>query len=452
MKKLFGLLLCLCILMGMMTVLAEDTTITVTYNPNYEGGRVTTSTVTGPLTSVTKKIERYGYQLAGWYHDADCLDPVDEEYPVTEDATIYADWEPWSKNVKEMYDNYISEITLANDLALRPHVYTSDSFSEYDLTFSTILTERTALASYFPIDGSRIQSQIEELQLLREELVLLGEEDEGTLYIWGDNMPCASDLTSEDYYLTWTNEGFRPFLVPYYTQDKANAKGNIIVIAGGGYTSRCNFYEGYNVAEFFQSQGYNAYVLQRRVAPFTPDDAQMDLQRSVRYLRYNAEKLGIGATDKIAAIGFSGGSRTVSSAVNKYYGDVQPNVLYPDYIPDAVDAVNSDLQVMLLIYGVDMLDTDNPNIPACFMVTGDKDEYGSAANSAQLFLQLNERCVSAELHIIADCTHGFGLADGRTSPTQKTGSINGAKEWPDLAITFLDVKLGHLPRTNEVGK
>ncbi len=452
MKKLFGLLLCLCILMGMMTALAEDATVTLTYNPNYEGAKVTTRDVPVPLTSTSVSLDRYGYTMTGWFHDADCTKPVNEENPVMAEATIYAGWEAWTEDVKAKYDNYISEMTIANDLALRPHVYTKESFSAYDTMFSTIQQERTAIPAYFPITGDTIQAQINELRVLRENLVLVGEEDEGTLYIWGENMPYSPDIASEDYYLTWTNEGFRPFLVPYYTENKANPKGNIIVIAGGGYTSRCNYYEGYNVAEFFQSQGYNAFVLQRRVAPFAPDDAQMDLQRSIRYLRYNAEALGIGATDKIAAIGFSGGSRTVISAVNKYYGDVQPTVLYPEYTPDAVDTVNSDLQAMLLIYGVEVLDTENPNIPPCFMAVGEKDDNNYAARSANLFLQLNERGVSTELHIIADCVHGFGLADGHTGPLQKIGSINGAKEWPELAVTFLDVKLGHLPRTNEVGK
>ncbi len=452
MKKLFGLLLCLCILMGMMTALAETATVTLTYNPNYEGAKVTTRDVPVPLTSTSVSLDRYGYTMTGWFHDADCTKPVNEENPVTAEATIYAGWEAWSEDVKAKYDNYISEMTLANDLALRPHVYTKESFSAYDTMFSTIQQERTAIPAYFPITGDTIQAQINELRVLRENLVLVGEEDEGTLYIWGDNMPQSSDVATYDYYMTYTNEGFRPFLAPYYAEDKANAKGNIIVIAGGGYDFRCNYYEGYNIAEFFQSKGYNAFVLQRRVAPFTPEDSQLDLQRSIRYLRYNAEKLGIGATDKMVAIGFSGGGENIMGAVNDFYGNVLPTVLYPDYIPDEVDAINSDLQAMLLVYGVEPLDTENPNIPPCFMVVGQEDNYDYEDPSAELFIALNQRGVSTELHIFADCVHGFGLADGHSSPLQKTGSINGTQEWPELAITFLDVKLGYLPRINEVGK
>ena len=63
----------------------------------------------------------------------------------------------------------------------------------------------------------------------------------------------------------------KPFLVPYLVEDQLAAKGNMIVIAGGGYSSRGNAMEGYPIAEAFQDLGYNAYVLQRRVAPYSQE-------------------------------------------------------------------------------------------------------------------------------------------------------------------------------------
>ena len=50
----------------------------------------------------------------------------------------------------------------------------------------------------------------------------------------------------------------KPFLVPYLVEDQLAAKGNMIVIAGGGYSSRGNAMEGYPIAEAFQDLGYNA--------------------------------------------------------------------------------------------------------------------------------------------------------------------------------------------------
>ena len=74
----------------------------------------------------------------------------------------------------------------------------------------------------------------------------------------------------------YDNEGFRPFLNPYLLRDQGKVKGNVIIIAGGGSTHRNNVVEGYPVAEFFNKNGYNAFVLQRRVNPY----AAVDQQRS----------------------------------------------------------------------------------------------------------------------------------------------------------------------------
>ena len=52
-------------------------------------------------------------------------------------------------------------------------------------------------------------------------------------------------------------------LTPYLVEDK-NAPV-VIVCPGGGYRMVAAFIEGHPVAEFFQSQGYNAFVLRYHV-------------------------------------------------------------------------------------------------------------------------------------------------------------------------------------------
>lgn len=95
-------------------------------------------------------------------------------------------------------------------------------------------------------------------------------------------------------------------------------KGNVIIIAGGGSTHRNNVVEGYPVAEFFNKNGYNAFVLQRRVNPYAAVDQQLDLARAIRYIRHNASEKHIGKTDIMIAVGFrrrhecnAGGGRPV---------------------------------------------------------------------------------------------------------------------------------------------
>ena len=129
----------------------------------------------------------------------------------------------------------------------------------------------------YDICSDIVQEQLVELKALREGLVQTAETlDASVYYIWGEDM--ATYAEPDDYYLTYTNEGFRPFLVPYLVEDQSTVRGNIIVIAGGGYMMRCNLYEGYNIAEYYRDNGYNAFVLQRRIEPFSRTDAHLDLQ------------------------------------------------------------------------------------------------------------------------------------------------------------------------------
>ena len=76
----------------------------------------------------------------------------------------------------------------------------------------------------------------------------------------------------------------------------------MIIIAGGGSTHRNNVVEGYPVAEYFNQQGYNAFVLQRRVNPYAAVDQQLDLARAIRFLRANASTKNIGKTDIVMAV------------------------------------------------------------------------------------------------------------------------------------------------------
>lgn len=256
--------------------------------------------------------------------------------------------------------------------------------------------------------------------------------------IWGEDMATTDASAIEFMPSSWDNEDFTPFLVPYLLEDQSAVKGNLIAIAGGGYTQRNNTLEGYPIAEAFNALGYNCYVLQRRVAPYAPADAWLDLQRAIRYLRYNADALGIGGTDCMLAAGFSGGGGTVSGTVATLYGDVQPTLYDADYRTDAVDAVSADLDVACVIYGpmYDLTEaaggfsgwhTENPNLPAVFLATGYADQTVSPGLSVTLAEELESR-TTVELHVFADALHGFGLGL----------ETNAAPYWIPMADQFAD--------------
>lgn len=268
---------------------------------------------------------------------------------------------------------------------------------------------------------------------------------DGVWFLWGDSAGPVVDgesYTEEEFDAAKQDAyGFKPFIIKYLLDDPTTAKGNIIMISGGAMTQRSNPAEGYPAAEIFREMGYNTFLLQRRVAPYTPINIYMDMQRAVRMVRYTAQQEGWGGQDMIAACGFSGGGATILGAVRNCYGDMSPTVYDTDYTPDAIDAVNSDLDVAMILYGsynedgTDSYVGDNPNLPAFYICHGMEDPIIPVTNAQELYDLVNGT-VPAELYLVDGAKHGFG-------PGHSATAAEGCKLWPAQADTFMQANKGH---------
>ena len=215
----------------------------------------------------------------------------------------------------------------------------------------------------------------------------------------------------------------------------------MIIIAGGGSTHRNNVVEGYPVAEFFNKNGYNAFVLQRRVNPYAAVDQQLDLARAIRYIRHNASEKHIGKTDIMIAVGFSAGGMNVMQVVADQFGTTNtPDKVYPSYVCDAVDHESADLNVAIPIYGLFVTGlnfTKNPNLPPVFGVVGQKDGL-----SAMMLPSLPE-CANIftdfSFYLAPDAPHGVGLGTGTKGYVDYYTQI---AQWPDMAVNFIESRLG----------
>ena len=255
----------------------------------------------------------------------------------------------------------------------------------------------------------------------KQQLVPFAEE---VLYIWGDNnMPTTTKDVQKGFTKTsYDNSDFKPFLIPMLVADQSTAKGNLIVLSGGGNETRSNPNEAYKVAPAFVKLGYNCFILQRRVAPYNNDDIVMDLQRAIRYMKDYAKKNNLGAQDVMAATGFSGGAGNICTLLEKYYGDITPDKFDKSYKCDAIDAINSDLDIALPIYSGRKLTTENPKMPHIFTAVGEDDGLGNRVPGQgcwDMYTQMktDERYanVSPELHIYGQNGHGFGAGNAGTS-------------------------------------
>ena len=308
----------------------------------------------------------------------------------------------------------------------------------------------------------------------REALVQAQPLNDSIWYIWGDDIATIETDTSalEFTVSSYDNADFIPFLTPYVLEDQATVKGNLIIVAGGGYSERNNAGEGWPIAARFNALGFNCYVLQRRVAPYAAEDIWMDLQRAIRYIRYHAEDYGLGGMNCMAAVGFSGGGGTICGQIYNLYGEIQPTKYDQDYVPDEVDQVNADLDVALIMYGasangnlgvidetialyadyaaddllpvmeVEGLDagsyaTDNPNPPAMFFGVGENDTL--IGHNNHYMADAFRGKVLVEEHTFAKVGHGFGVGSEE----------NNTQYWIDMAAHFMTMATGTVEKTVE---
>lgn len=413
MKKVFSLVLCLLTLSITMAAHAEgNAKITLHYMMDGYADEIIETSIG---TKVSKAIRNhdfqrvsrtpYGYDFDAWYYDEAFTETYGKQDKVSGDLELYAHWQPWEGERAALLHDWMAEMDICKTLLNDKPMYTEESFEPFmkymNKTWSAI--------------GNASRGNIEKMQRMRASLVPVCERDEVVWDIWGEQVP-SEDTTGYSFYLLQDTEDFRPLLTVFMLKDQSQVKGNIIICSGGAFTYRGNSGEGYATAEHMNALGYNCYVLQYRLRPYDSLDAYLDLQRAIRYLRFHAEDKGIGAIENIATIGYSAGGFVVANQMATCYGDVQPSVFYPDYVPDEIDAMNSDVKVCAPIYSMNadlaktILEGGNQHLPAMFIAVGNKDATVSCEGVVKGFLSLS-KATDAELHVYDGAPHGFGMSD-----------------------------------------
>ena len=97
----------------------------------------------------------------------------------------------------------------------------------------------------------------------------------------------------------------KKMIIPYELPDPASYD-NVLIFPGGGYNHVSLQKEGADVAAAFNQNGFNAYVLEYRVEPFTGKDFLQDAVDALRSVRQIIAKNG-APERKLALMGFSAG-------------------------------------------------------------------------------------------------------------------------------------------------
>jgi len=251
----------------------------------------------------------------------------------------------------------------------------------------------------------------------------------------------------------------QPLIMDYYAPKGNGIHPIAIIIHGGGYhggDSKSGS-EAY-VADFLAPAGYAVFSVNYRLAPKYPYPYMvLDVQRAVRYIRYNAKKWNADP-DKIALVGGSAGGflsnmvgllnapgdATAADPVDRVSSKAQAVVsLYAqssfEFVP-----LNADVHRLLdpliaqkgekeAIKEASPITYVSKNDPPFLEILGDQDEYIPFSEATNLQSALQRVGVQCEIIRIPGGKHGTG----------GWNKLPNVPDWESQMTEWLNVRLHH---------
>jgi acetyl esterase/lipase len=254
-----------------------------------------------------------------------------------------------------------------------------------------------------------------------------------TIHIWPGKVPGETEAKAPAVAKTTSGVVTRlsnvldPLIEVYPAPKEKRTGTGIIICPGGGYQILAIDKEGYKIAEWLNTLGITAFVLQYRV-PKKQKGALQDVQRAMRIVRQRAKEWAVDP-NKLGVMGFSAGGSLSARASTLYNSKTYDAV-------DAADKISCKPAFALLIYPA-YLDNGpgktltpelkiNKSTPPMFIFVAEDDRY--AHSSHTIADALKKAQVPVEFHTVPKGGHGFGLRPGNKA----------AKTWPPLAAKWLN--------------
>ncbi|MBQ2676230.1 MAG: alpha/beta hydrolase [Clostridia bacterium] len=224
-----------------------------------------------------------------------------------------------------------------------------------------------------------------------------------------------------------------PFITLYPAKGENNAC--VVVCPGGGYEWLAP-HEGEPIAKWLNGIGVSAVVLNYRVKPYAYPVQLLDVQRAIKLVKFNADKLNADP-DKVLTLGFSAGG---------HLAGMGGTFTCCGFDGDEIDKLSSKVAGMILCYPVISFVTDahigsadnltgkkaelydklslekaaHEGMPPLFIWHTFEDATVNVSNSIALAQSYNKLGLDCELHIFPKGNHGMGLASGCPSVSQWT--------------------------------
>jgi len=266
------------------------------------------------------------------------------------------------------------------------------------------------------------------------------------IFLWEQNVPNALGTEDKD----------KPKITISFPAAGKSVGTAVVICPGGGYGTLAMDHEGTQIAEWFNSFGVTAAILDYRHhgKGYGHPNPMLDVQRAIRIVRANAEAWSIDPA-KIGVMGFSAGGHLASTAAVHFKDHSNP--------VDAIDRLSSRPDFAILCYPVllfgspythrgsmqNLIGNDpSPELiefystekqvtdktPPTFQFSTFEDTAVPPENSIEFCLALRKHKIPAELHLYQKGRHGLGLAKGTP----------GTETWSDLCRIWLQTN-GFVP-------
>ena len=259
------------------------------------------------------------------------------------------------------------------------------------------------------------------------------------ILLWEQNVPNALGTEDKD----------KPKIIVSFPDAGKSVGTAVVICPGGGYGNLAMNHEGTQIAEWFNSFGVTAAILdyRHRGKGYGHPNPMLDVQRAIRIIRANAGTWNVDST-KIGVMGFSAGGHLASTAA-VHFGDhplpvddidkmsCRPDfaiLCYPVILFDAAQTHRGSVRNLLgdnlspeLIEFYSSEKQVSDKTPPVFQFSTDEDTGVLPENSVEFFLALRKHKVPTELHIYQKGRHGLGLAMGTA----------GTETWSELCRIWL---------------
>ena len=234
------------------------------------------------------------------------------------------------------------------------------------------------------------------------------------LYMWEEgNVPAQTEFTENmtGYYDSYD---FRPYVTAIPVREGTPVKGAVVLLAGGAFQVRGNYTDTLPTAAHLRELGFQTFIVDYRLRPYTQQEGALDVARAVRFIRKNADAYGIDPDD-IAVMGYSAGGIQAGEFFLNFDGEVNGTALDPDYVPDELDAIPANASAAGMIYSfygrlsvasMDAQALKAGDLPPTFYCYGTEDPFYSQFEAQYDLMQ--EVGVTTKRIVLQDWPHGFG--------------------------------------------